>query len=686
MDGITLTTDKETLAKIMRDHRDRCISYYAYRRMQWALAWHYLQGIRNFKVWDPMNRRLIADVLDDEGRMEHVGQELLKSANEVAGVIQGMDLRPKVDTQGSSLDAQRSRAIAQVFADATINDDHVRTIKARFAWNIACLGFCGLYSSVERKGDRIQGQLEIVHPRELFPFPLPGEDVSKVRGLFRIHYVTKAYLEEEYGKAKVAANLDKLEWWESMAGNAFDQIGENESTMYWTQGKGMPRTSFSSEFRGSGKESTKDTLGIVRVMHLWLYGDNNTVSRYVCASGGVILQDEDLRQMESACPISYARFMEDGTFHGQGMFDLLFSTHRKSELLDKFLANSTLDLERFPITLLPQGQINQNQFLQDVGRGLRVAFWEPDPTSSEGINPVLITPFNPGDVPGRVAQYMKEGMRNLSPVKDLLSEKGRVESAAGLAVLQEQMTQAMTVSTGNIVDCWGQIWKSIVQKAAFESVGTDASLPVNTLTLDLAGAVIKNGRVSFPDNPLPDLSMVSFTIRSVSPKNTVARKEEAYRIWQLGIETDPIAFKLAAHREGFDLPLWMEEEKGAHDMAVESILTVFNDGETPGELVVTPYTTRPEIFLRVFNGFITGPIAQKASVEVINALGQLRNTMIDFMGLTLPNAIPNPDDAAMLSAGIGGSGMPQGSVPALPPGGGGNSFQGGESDSDPGDE
>lgn len=665
MDWLTLPTEEHLISKIMRDHRDRCLTYYAWRRMTWALAWHYMQGIRNFKVWDPMNRRLVSDILDDQGRMEFVGQTLLKHANDTAGLLQNLDLRPKADSIGNTLEAQRSRAISQVFADAVAKDDHIRDVKRLFAWNLSCLGFCGIQGHTEvHPMLGLTGSIEVVHPRELYPFPLTGEDVSKVRGLMRIHYVSKSHLEDQYGKRKINSRLADLEWWESMAGNAFDQIGENESTMYWTQGRGMPRTSFTSEARGNAKETGKDTVGVVRVMRLWLLGERNTVLRYVCGSGNMIFEDINMKGMEAYCPINYARLLEDGTFHGQGIFDLLFSTVRKGELLEKYLYTSTMDTEKFPIMLLPQGQFNQNQMLQDVGRGLRVMFYDPDPTSIEGMNPLLIAPFNPGDIPGRVAQFAQERVKDLSPVRDLLSEKGRVDSAAGLGVLQEQITQAMTVATANVVACWGNTHRAMVQRGAFEVVGEKVSVPVNTLTLDLAGAVIQDGRVSFPENPLPDMSLVSFTIRGVSPKNTVARKQEALQLWQFGVEQDPVSFKLQAIKEGLDFPMWMDEEIGAYNMAVQTILTLFNDGEQPGPVILTPYMTRPEIFLRILNGFITGPLAQKASVAVMNSLGMLRDTLVSFMGLSLPAAIPNPDDAAMLSMGM--TGAPQGTAPSVP--------------------
>jgi len=58
---------------------------------------------------------------------------------------------------------------------------------------------------------------------------------------------------------------------------------------------------------------------------------------------------------------------------------------------------------------------------------------------------------------------------------------------------------------------------------------------------------------------------------------------------------------------------------------------------------------------------------QVASPEVFNAMMMLRDTLMSYMGLVLPSAIPNPDDAAMLSMSMAGQ-LPQGSPSGAPAG------------------
>jgi hypothetical protein len=45
---------------------------------------------------------------------------------------------------------------------------------------------------------------------------------------------------------------------------------------------------------------------------------------------------------------------------------------------------------------------------------------------------------------------------------------------------------------------------------------------------------------------------------------------------------------------------------------------------------------------------MASPTMAVASAEVQNAFIEYHKTMLGFMGLVLPNALPNPDDVAML--------------------------------------
>jgi hypothetical protein len=268
--------------------------------------------------------------------------------------------------------------------------------------------------------------------------------------------------------------------------------------------------------------------------------------------------------------------------------------------------------------------------------------------------PMVIQPFNAGEVPGKVAQFAKSVADGLSPVQDLLAEKGRVDSASGLQFLDEQINKAMTNPTSGVQTAFGTMYRSVVAKAAGQMLVSRRALPVNKLTTELAGAVIDpdNGTVSFEQNPLPNFSQIAFTVRDTAPKSEVVRKQEAMGMLSAGM-TDPDGVKLFMMKEGIDVAMWMEEEKSAYESVVRNILLLFGDGTTTQQIVLTPHTSRPDIQIRVLSAFMSNPIMGVASPAVQDAFKAYREALIGFMGQTLPAMVPNPDDMANVAGRIG---------------------------------
>ena len=659
IDTLTLPKDPKALAHILRAHADRCEQSFMHRRTNWLLAWYYLQGYRRFDIYDPTTGSLTPHMLDGEGNAEFQSQELLHHINQVSGRIQAMDLRPKVDQQGFTLGGQRNKALSQILCDSIFSEQEIARVKEEWAFMYTCLGFAGITGHiVDHPTIGLTADLECIHPKELFPFPLVSQDISKVRGLMRQRWVPLDFLKKVYGK-KIAANMEDLDWYEIEPGEPFEHQDENQHITYMPNKSGANTT--------SSAETQKKLTAVVKVRELWLSGPRGTVTRYVVTSGDYVLDDQDLEGTEVYCPIGYARFFNNGTFHGAGMFDLMFSVHRKFEQLSKSLYNNIMDIDRYGILVMPQGQFNQNNLLKDVGRGLRVMFWDPDPVA-EGFNPFPIQPFNSGDMPGKVAEFAKRAMSDVNPIRDLIQEKGRVDSASGLQFLDEQISRALTSPTLGVQSAWGQMYRATTQKALTKLTVTRKAIPVGSLSLEMAGAIIdpESNQISFSTNPLPDISRLSFNIREVSPRSVVARKQEAIQLWQMGIQQDPMAFRLFALKEDIDFAMWMDEDRGAYEMGIRAILMVYNDGQASGPLILTPHTTRPEIVMRLLTSFMCGPAMQVASPGVFNAFKLFRSTLISYMGLTLPAAVPNPDDAALLSQLQ--PGMMGGSQMALPPG------------------
>jgi hypothetical protein len=327
---------------------------------------------------------------------------------------------------------------------------------------------------------------------------------------------------------------------------------------------------------------------------------------------------------------------------------MLFGICRQAEHMMKSLFNNIRDMDRYGVMVLPQGSMNERTLLKEVGKGLRVMSYTPDPLN-ENFKPFVIQPWNAGDAPGKVAQFARSVMQQISPIQDLLQEKGRVESATGLQFLDEQITRAMTNPSIAIQRAFGNMYRSVTAKAVGEIVKFPRTIPVNNVTLDLAGAVIDVDKsvVTFEKNPLPTVSHLTFTVRQINPRSEVARKEEALGLLKAGL-TDPIALKLFSLKEGLDFAMWLDEEKGAYESIVQNILLLYGNGEDPGQIMIAPHMVRPDLQMRVLSGFMTSPLMATASAEVQEEFKKFRDTMLRFMGQTLPQQIPTPDEAAAM--------------------------------------
>ena len=643
IDNIQLPTDKKTIARIIDRHVEREETRLSYRYIMWLLAWHYVNGARRFDSFNPATGLLTPHVLDEDGQLEFQSQELLAAIDRVSGRIAGMDLRPKVNRQGMSLGGIQERSIAQIILDAVVNSDHLEKVKTQFAHLLVTLGSVGITGHVlDHDTIGLTADFEVIHPRELFPFPSLGNNYLKERGLIRERVVPLKFLQEKFGR-RISDNLKHMEWWENEAGEEIEDWEDIESHRFGN-------TASTSSHRVAGQDNgSPDTIGVVKIRELWLYGERDTVTRYVITSGLYTIMDQDFSGVEVYCPVKVARFIETGTFHGAGLFDLLFSIHREMEKLLKDLFLNIRELDKYGIVVLPQGQMNQRTVLRDVGKGLWAYFYDPDPVA-ENFRPFNIAPNNTGDVPGKVAAFAKDLMHGINPVQDLIQEKGRVDSAAGLGFLDEQITRAMTTATRAVESAWGGMYRSVLAASGRMLHKSPRPLPVSRLTLDLAGAVIdpKSSMVSFDENPLPTIGQLQLTIKETSPRSAVARKQEAIELYQMPGFDDPDAFRLFALEEGLDFAFYLGEHEGAYESVVRNCLLLFGDGTQPGEVTVTPHTAKPEFQLRVLSAFMSHPRMGMAAPQVQDEFKRYREFLLDAMGMILPEATPNPDDMAAL--------------------------------------
>tara|TARA_R100000234_G_scaffold120088_1_gene105314 strand:+ start:2360 stop:4399 length:2040 start_codon:yes stop_codon:yes gene_type:complete len=640
-DQIKLTKNKKALARIIDQHAEREESRLSYRRTTWLLAWYYLNGARRFDVFDPEHGSLQPHYLDEEGNMEFQSQELLSAIDRVTARLAAADFMPSVKRKNNSLTAVRDRSIAQVISNSLLSADQLEKVKSKFCHLFAALGSCGIAGHItDHPTIGLSADLEVIHPRELFPFPSLGNDYTKAQGLMRQRCVPISFLKDVFGK-KITSNLKNMEYWEKTAGESMEEEDESEfpAGLDYQPGSGVPGVPSKAD----------DAVGVAKIRELWLMDSQDLVSRYIVTSGDYVIHDEEYEGLEVYCPIGFARFMENGSFHGAGMFDLLFSISRELERLMKSLFNNIREIDKYGVLVMPQGQFNERAMLRDVGNGLRMIPYEPDPVS-EGFRPFTIAPHNTGDIPGKTASFAKSMMDGLSPVRDLIEEKGRIDSAAGLNFLDEEVNRAMTNPSRGVDQAFGSCYRSMLSSASRVIMSSPRPLPISDLTLDMAGVIFDpvQGTVSFGgQNPIPNISTLQFNIMSRTPRSGVARKAEALEMLRAGL-TDPAGLKILALKENLDFAVYIDEEKAAYESIVRNCLILYGDGETPGEVVVTPHTAMPEMQLRILGSFMASPAMSMSSPLVQDEFMKYRQFLFDSMGMTLPESVPNPDDMASL--------------------------------------
>ena len=295
-----LPKKKIEICQVIRDHAEKEMSRLSYRRITWLLTYYYLNGMRRFDVFDPESGNLSPHYLDEEGNLEFQSQEMLSAIDRASARLSSMDLRPKVMRTGTSLPMIRQRSTAQMLADSLVSEEQIAEVSTKFAHIFTALGSCGIQGHIsDHPTVGLTGDLEVIHPKELFPFPSLSQDYTKQCGMIRQRIVPVETLVEKFGP-RIKSNLEDMEYYEIEVGDPIEDPDE-------TYDHGYSVNPFDN--KGYRNESA-DSMTVVRIRELWIDGPRGTCSRYVICSGDYLIDDQDLEGTQTYCPIGFARFME----------------------------------------------------------------------------------------------------------------------------------------------------------------------------------------------------------------------------------------------------------------------------------------------------------------------------------------------------------------------------------------
>lgn len=646
--GYRLPKNSGALAEMLRKHVAREGSRSVIARLKWEIYELYIAGFRRFEAINWRTGTFNPFWLADDGKLEPQTAEILLEANRVIGMLSGMDLRPAVNRASDSLDDIRHAATARVIAAATLTEKQLIQMRSALLDNLVMLGCGGLHCVEETMPDGSAGyDVEVVHPRELLPFPSVGYDKNKAQGKVRVRWVSLDYLVDKFGSS-IKKRVSKMYAREVAIGSSMDGRMWDDTVLLRSYREPMRD--------GSSPEPTMEVM--VRLNELWTEGVAGTVCEYALTSGDEVLDRVDYESLPRPyyCPLTVVRFLQSSSWYGAGYVDVLFSEVREFERLLKDVINNVRDLDRYPVTVLPHGQINERKQFKDDNRTLRFITVKPELTLMGGgtslTRPMTISPHNAGaDLPGKTAQFFMSMMDRHKMIPDLLEEKGRVDSAQGLKFLDNVSKETMTVPTRNIVEGVGDVYRYMTSEAVTRIVNAaDARVPVSGIDLGLAGAVIdfRRGELVTSNMPVVDVSRLNFGVRGTELRNDAVFVQESLEYIKLGVE-DPQEFRLACVKNGVRSSLDLDGDKAAYLTVVENILTIVGDGETPGPVAfVHPHMEKPELQLRVLNEFLGGPVVRRCSNKVVNLLLAYKQSLTYFMGAVLPQMVPDAADIALM--------------------------------------
>lgn len=675
---IKLPNKKKDLALAIDRHANREVTRAMPMYTLWRLADFYMQGYRRFDTFNPETGQVQAYITDDKGRLGFQSQKLLVMINEVSDAMAMMDVRPSVSRSDDSLASIKDRSVAQILSDAITPEHALERVKRDFMYLFTTYGFSGLTGDVSSSQDMgMTSSYTAIHPRELFPFPSTSGDHTSEQGIMRQRMVPLDVLVDKLG-SKVKSNkaMDMLDYYETEVGDAYHNpfsYGNEEGNLWQTMHDAFDGTSSPI---GTRKKSD-NTVAIVRVREIWMHGPRGTTKRYASASGEYLFEDVDYGTNPRPQTIGYGRFLNNGNWHGAGLFHVLFSMHRSMEKLLRDLYQNIHDIDRYGLLVLPGGEFNERNLLREIPGGPKAITYTQDSSYDQNqFRPFHVEPFTAGEIPGKTALMADGLLRQLNPITDIAASKGRVDSASGLRMLEEEGRRKLDRPLKEAAGAFSTVHKYLTGKAIFESMSTQQPFPVNRLTTDMAGAVIdfEKQTISLNENVLPKIHRLTFTVRDEAPRNVEARKQNAFQIakdyFAENGYVDVDGLKLYLISEGMDTEAWLEEEKNAYQSIVRNILMLYGDGEQNEQIVVSPHMSKPALQLRVLNAFMGSVEFTRAGVNVQNDFVQYRQELMAYSGNVLNGSMKNPDDyvmAAMQQEQMAGMPSPMGPEAGPPP-------------------
>jgi hypothetical protein len=663
---LPLPKDKKKLSTICRMIVRQGLNLRNIERIEWLLNYYYLRGVRKFDMLDFRSGRVVAQFRNEYGKLTYRYEQCTRRYQDEVGRRLQVDVRPTVSREGlSTLDGLRKASMAQITLNTQVKDIDLEQVKRELVHHQVLYGTTGLacWGQESARFDRTQALLEVVPPWQLIPIPADPASESDLVGMCRHRVVSYDWIKEKQG---LSFPKDK-KYMETRK----EVLGKNpsDSDMSDEVAGGGPLQASPNDFKRSDDVQETDLeYEVGDLDEIWLWAeDRQTLSRYIVMFGGWVVKDVDytaegFEQEPPVMPIHRIVDIDTGRFYGKSTFSLMRPTNMEVEYLMRNLYENAQDLDLFGFTMVPSTQgINVRQF-KASGKPRVIAF-DPD-LAVPNVKAYNIAPANPGDWPGQVAGLGMQVINDMAGQSEVMRGEapGRVDSAVGLAQLQEAASMPLSAPMGSLAAAFTGCYKAMLGMA--RSTWPKRSLARLTLMDDnIAGIVVnpQTGEIDLDNNDIPLPWEVEISIRSQKPISKAERQMQITQLLQLGV-IDPRTFRRVVRVEGLDLPVGNEAEWQNWRKAILYNVILFGDGEKPGQITVSSEMDLPEVQLDAIQAFMARPEFALASKEVKDAFEERKSMILNMAG-QYPQQMPYPEDAAleqqqMMQGGGGMAGLP----------------------------
>jgi len=223
---------------------------------------------------------------------------------------------------------------------------------------------------------------------------------------------------------------------------------------------------------------------------------------------------------------------------------------------------------------------------------------------------------------------------------------GRVDGAAGLGFLFNTGNISLGLPSHGLADAFAGVYSRMLQVSK-ERLKPGETVKLATIDDAIAGVILdpQTGDMKLSENPIPQPWEIAVDIKDRQPKDRDVRKQELKELYQMQL-VDPTRFWITAMEEDLDMPGAPRELWETWRKATWQIITLFRDGQTPGNLDIGEHTQNPDIQLIKLQEFMNKIEFSLSSQEVRNVFETWKLDLEVLAGQRFPSEMPPPEEVA----------------------------------------